>query len=334
MGNQELEINLDAVDRSLLNCLQSQFPIDREPFIILGKTLGISEEDVIHRIEGLKDQGIVRLISPVFNARSLGYQISLVAARVAENRLDKAAEIFSAHAGVGHCYQRDYKYNLWSTLALPSTSDMQSELQRIRERIGADVVFDLPTLKTFKIVTYFDANGEGCPGANDYSNPQIYPSGDSNLSTEDRMLINELQHDLPLVQRPFDIIAERLGMRIDGLLEECRSLLQRGIMRRFGASISHQSIGYVANAMACWVAPQDALQQAGETLANLQEVSHCYERKVNPLWPYNLFSMIHAHTRETCHRIAESASRDTGIEDYVLLFSTKEYKKARIIYHV
>jgi len=329
-----LETGLDTIDRKLLNCLQAQFPIDREPFSVLGRTLDTSEQDIIHRIEGLKSKGIVRLISPVFNARSLGYQITLVAAQVAENRLDAAAQVISEHPGVGHCYRRDHRYNLWSTLALPAAADMGSELQSLREQIEAEVVFELPMLKTFKIVTYFDAGGEGCPGpvAAAGSSPGV--QGDSGLSPLDRTLINELQKDLPLVTRPFDIISERLGLKIDAFLDRCRALLQRGIMRRFGASISHQSIGYVANAMVCWIAAPDTVQQTGETLAKIPAVSHCYERRVNSLWPYNLFCMIHARNRDTCYSIADKMSRETGLKDYVLLFSTKEYKKVRIVYHV
>ena len=331
--NQRLETSLDAIDKRLLNCIQAQFPVEREPFIVLGQVLGISGEEVIRRITELKGKGIVRLISPVFNARSLGYQITLVAAKVTEDKLDEAAKAFSEHPGVGHCYQREHYINLWSTLALPLTADMPAELQKFKDRIKAEEVFDLPTLRTFKIVTYFDAGGEGCPISGGSINIWSY-SGNSELSPEDRILINELQHDLPLVRRPFDKMAALLGMEINKFLEQCQSLLRRGIMRRFGASISHQSIGYTANAMACWTVPPDTVQHAGETLAKLPEVSHCYERRTNQLWPYNLFSMMHAHSKETCHSIAGSVSDETGLKDYVLLFSTKEYKKARIIYNV
>ena len=331
--NHRQEKSLDVIDKRLLNCLQAQFPIEREPFIALGQVLGITGEEVVQRIEELKKKGIVRLISPVFNARSLGYQITLVAAKVAADKLDEAAKAFSEHPGVGHCYQREHDINLWSTLALPLTLDITAELQRFKDRIEADEIFDLPTLRTFKIVTYFDASGEGCPGSSGDINSRSY-SGNSRLSPADRVLINELQHDLPLVQRPFDTIAARLGMEISICLEQCQSLLRRGIMRRFGASISHQSIGYTANAMACWAVPSDMVQHAGETLAELPEVSHCYERRTNDIWPYNLFSMMHARSKEICYSIASSVSDRTGLKDYVLLFSTKEYKKARIVYSV
>jgi DNA-binding Lrp family transcriptional regulator len=105
-------------------------------------------------------------------------------------------------------------------------------------------------------------------------------------------------------------------------------------MRRFGAAINHKQVGFKANAMACWIVPSDMVDDIGRKLASLREVSHCYERKTNPLWSYNLFAMIHGHTREVCQEIASKISDETGIRGYILLFSTREFKKVRIKYQV
>jgi DNA-binding Lrp family transcriptional regulator len=86
--------------------------------------------------------------------------------------------------------------------------------------------------------------------------------------------------------------------------------------------------------MACWVAPPDKVEVIGRRLAALPEVTHCYERRVNARWQYNLFAMIHGHTIEDCQGLARDVSRETDLTDYVLLFSTKEFKKERIKYLV
>jgi DNA-binding Lrp family transcriptional regulator len=86
--------------------------------------------------------------------------------------------------------------------------------------------------------------------------------------------------------------------------------------------------------MACWIVPSDKVDVAGQRLAARREVSHCYERQTNPLWSYNLFAMIHGHTREACREIANAVSRETCLKDCVLLFSTREYKKTRVKYLV
>ena len=103
--------------------------------------LSISGEEIIQRIEELKRKGIVRLISPVFNARSLGYRITLVAAKIAEDKLDEAAQVFSEHPRVGHCHQREPNINLWSTFSLTVHSRHRAESQRFKDRIEAEQRF-------------------------------------------------------------------------------------------------------------------------------------------------------------------------------------------------
>ena len=86
--------------------------------------------------------------------------------------------------------------------------------------------------------------------------------------------------------------------------------------------------------MTCWVVPPEKVDAAGQELASLAEVSHCYERKTNPLWTYNLFAMIHGDSLEACQDIANDISRRIGLTDCILLLSTKEFKKTRVKYLV
>ena len=211
---------------------------------------------------------------------------------------------------------------------------MESELEQLTSPIGAEAVFALPAVKVFKIGAYFDMDGDRQITAGTVAQPGRVLPREVKLSQTDRLVINELQQDLPLVATPFTAMAARLSMDVEHFLAQCQSLLQRGIMRRFGASINHNRAGFKANAMTCWVAPPGMVEIAGQKLASLREVSHCYERKTNPLWQYNLFAMIHSHTREACQEIVSKASHGTGLTDYVLLFSTKEFKKVRVKYLV
>jgi len=327
-------MHLDSIDRKLLNLVQAEFPLTREPYADLGLQLGIDRDEVIHRIEQLKAKGVIRQISPVLDARSLGYQTTLVAMRVGENQLDRAERLISKHPGVSHGYERDHYFNLWFTLAIPAGVDIESELEQLTSPIGAEATLALPAVKVFKIGAYFDMAGDGQVTAGAVAQrSRILPRG-VKLSPTDRLVINELQQDLPLDATPFTAMSARLSMDVEHFLARCQSLLWRGIMRRFGASINHIRAGFKANAMACWVAPPDTVEIVGRKLALLPEVSHCYERKTNPLWQYNLFAMIHGHTRQTCQEIANQVSREVGVADYVLLFSTKEFKKTRTKYLV
>lgn len=323
---------LDSTDRKLLNLVQTEFPLTMEPYADLGLQLGIDGNEVLHRIKQLKAKEIIRQISPVLDARSLGYQTTLVAMRVAESQLDKAARIIVEHPGISHGYERDHHFNLWFTLALPPEVRMETELQKLSTRIGAEVMLELPALKLFKIGVYFDLAGDGQQMLGSSAAPPSVLRQKADLSPTDKAVINELQQELPLVKRPFDMMSARLTMDVGEFLAHCHSLQQHGIMRRYSASIRHNNVGFRANAMTCWVAPPEAVEIAGRKAAAFREVSHCYERKTSPLWPYNLFTMIHGHTKEDCQTVVDKISRETGLDENVVLFSVKEFKKTRVKY--
>ncbi len=327
-------MTLDSTDRKLLNLVQTEFPLQPRPYRELGLKLGMDGDDVIQRIEQLRAKGIVRQIGPVLDARRLGYQTTLVAMKVSASQLDKAAQLIAAHQGVSHGYQRDHRFNLWLTLAIPAAADMETELKQLASPVNAEAIFALPALKLFKLSAYFDMTGNGQKDVDTAAPPGRTLPQRVELSPTDRLVINELQQDLPLIPAPFAAMAVQLGMDEETFLACCRSLLQRAIMRRFSASINHREAGFSANAMACWIAPSDKIDTAGRLLSALREVSHCYERKTNPWWRYNLFAMMHGRSREVCQALADRVSRETSLRDYVLLYSTRELKKTRVKYTV
>ena len=328
-----IKMRLDGIDQKLLGLLQARFPLTTKPYADLGLSLGIPEDEVIRLIKQMKIKGLVRQISPVFDARRLGHKTTLVAMRVKETQLDQAARLLAEHPRVSHAYERDHHFNLWFTLAAPGTVDTDSELLRLADIIEAEAVFDLPAVKIFKLRTYFSSDENDQPKVTTGTPDGIICHGVS-LSSADRKVINELQQDLPLISRPFAEISARLGMVEEKLLTQCQSLLSRGIIRRFGASVNHRGIGFTANAMTCWSVPAEKVEVIAKKLVPLKQVSHCYERKTNSLWHYNLFAMIHGHTREQCQGIADKVSAETGLTDFVSLFSTREFRKTRVIYQV
>jgi len=327
-------MTLDDMDKRLLNLVQAEFPLAGEPFAALGLQLGMDAIEVIHRIENLKADGIVRYIGPLFDAGSLGYQSTLVAMRVAEHRLNGAAQVIVEHPGISHGYQREHRLNLWLTLALPSGRDMDREARRLSGFMSAEEVFNLPALKLFKLRAYFDATGGSMPAPNTAAARGVASDQSPDLMPMDRAVINELQQDLPLVARPFDSMSECLGVDTVEFLACCQALLRRGVMHRYSASVTHTSLGLAGNAMVCWTAPSDMVEAAGQRLAALSEVSHCYERRSDPLWSYNLYAMIHGRTREDCRETTREVSHRCGLTDYVMLFSSREIKKTRVKYLV
>ncbi|HEJ83601.1 MAG TPA: Lrp/AsnC family transcriptional regulator [Desulfobacteraceae bacterium] len=146
--------------------------------------------------------------------------------------------------------------------------------------------------------------------------------------------MNLLQKDLPLDPRPFAVMADRVGITEEEFIERVKVFVSKGIIRRFGATLYHQEAGFPSNAMVAWVVDEDEeeTEKAGRAMAEFKEVTHCYQRKPRKNWKYNLYTMIHADSRGECYEIARRISQSTGIHEYILLFSEKEYKKTSMEY--
>ncbi len=152
------------------------------------------------------------------------------------------------------------------------------------------------------------------------------------LSELDQKVIRALQRDLEICPQPFLEVAEHLEMEEEALLAAIRSLIARGYIRRFGATLRHQQSGYEANALVAWAVPEADLKRIGEQLAGQRAVTHCYARRPAPTWPYNLYTMIHGRTMNECVEIAARMAAETGIGDYEMLFSETELKKTTMRY--
>ncbi len=326
-------IELTRQDKELLNILQWNFPLVERPFTSIGECVGVSEEEVIHRIAELKEANIIREINAIFDTRRLGYKSSLIAMRAPEDKVDQVAEVISQHPGVSHNYKRNHQFNIWFTLAVPPEEELKDALEVLATQAGAEKYRLLPTKHLFKIGVKLDMTKD-----EETLEPEVRKKKahmDSRpLTEEDRDFVRELQEDIPLRSRPFDDTSSRLGMTVDELFQKLDQFQEMGFMRRYAAILRHQNAGFTANGMVCWRVPEEQIQEVGETTASFPQVSHCYQRPTYPDWPYSLFSMIHARDEEKCKRIAQKISEKTGITDYAILFSTKEYKKERVKYFV
>lgn len=149
-----------------------------------------------------------------------------------------------------------------------------------------------------------------------------------NLTSEDKKLINILSKGLPTSLNPY----KGMDMPEKEVLDKINLYKKEGLLRRFGATLNHYNVGYNANAMSIWIVPKNKIGTAGSLMAGYKQITHCYERKSYPNWPYNLYAMIHGKTKEECEKIAAEISTKTGICEYKLLYSTREFKKASMEY--
>lgn len=328
---------LDTLGQELLNAVQWDFPLVPRPYALLGERLGITEQEVMQRVGEVKDTGVLRQLSAIFDTRALGYSSSLVAAQVDPASIDEAAAAISGHPGVSHNYKRNHAYNLWYTIAVPPGEALQGHVDRLHAASGASVTRILPTLKLFKIGVKLDMTGATPADARaevlDHERPERRPDMVApHLDALEIATIRVTQEDLPIVERPFDAEARAIGTDEQTVLDTLVSFKARGLMRRFAAVMNHRNAGFKANVMGVWAVPDDRLEELGPVMASFAAVSHCYRRPTYEDWPYNLFTMIHGQSARECETTVSAIEHETQIDEHCLLWSVKEYKKTRVRY--
>jgi siroheme decarboxylase len=147
--------SIDSVDRSILNRIQSDFPISTTPYAVIATDLGLTEKEVLQRVQKLKKRGIIRRIGGNFVPEKLGYVSTLCAARVPEDRIDLFSKVVNRFPGVTHNYLRDNSYNIWFTFIAPSMEVIESSLTVISQKTGVSDIINLPATRNFKIKAHF-----------------------------------------------------------------------------------------------------------------------------------------------------------------------------------
>lgn len=151
-----MEQQLDDIDKSLLNRIQSDFPIDSRPYLKIAEELDLTENEVIERVRRLKQNGIIRRIGGNFSPERLGFVSTLCAGRVPEENLEHFTSTVNSYAGVTHNYLRDNSFNVWFTFIAPSTKDIAKSLEEISEKTGIHDILNLPATRVYKIRAHFN----------------------------------------------------------------------------------------------------------------------------------------------------------------------------------
>jgi len=326
--------SLDEMDKEILNEIQWTFPLVSKPFDAIAKKFETSPEIIKDRLVHLKKICVLRQLSAIFDTRRLGYKSSLVAMEIDSDKLEYVANQINRHPGVSHNYERDHQFNLWFTLAVPPGSDLKTEVDKFSVLSGIKKIRMLPTIQLFKIGVKLDMVDE--------KKHEVAPTEEKKeiknvkfIPTElDKEFIRELQKDLEIIDRPFLKSATHLGITEDELFEKMKYYENIGVMRRFAAILRHRQVGFTANGMIVWNVPDDKISEVGSKLGAFPQVSHCYQRPTYPDWPYSVFSMIHCKSEKEAGEMTQTIKDQIKIDDYKILFSTREFKKTRVEYFV
>ena len=323
----------DPIDREIMNQVQSAFPLVAEPFREIATKVGTTEQDVIDRLLVLRSKNVVRQIGAIFDTRKLNYQSMLVAMRFPDGKLDRAAKLLNRHPGISHNYERDGFFNLWFTIAVPPERSLEDEVEKLGVLAGAESTRLLPTIRFFKIGVNFDMVTRKS-AANDAYVPDSPNTPAPHITQDVIDYIRVMQEDLEMIPRPFDSMAKKLGMSVDELFEMAAELTERKIMRRYSAVLHHRRAGFSSNAMIVWKVPEERAQRVGEIMAQHPAVTHCYQRPTYDDWPYSHFTMVHGVSEEECEQFGREIAESTGLEERMLVYSRREFKKTRVRYFV
>lgn len=152
------------------------------------------------------------------------------------------------------------------------------------------------------------------------------------LSDKEKIVIASIQGDIPVCDRPYEILAEDTGLSEEEFINVLSGLNEKGIIRRFGATLKHQKSGFASNAMVAWKTEEANIAETGRAMASSKAVSHCYRRSPQNNWDYNLYTMVHAVNEDECLQKVKSLSDLSGVSNYEILFSARELKKTSMKY--
>ncbi|MGD8582090.1 MAG: AsnC family transcriptional regulator [Gammaproteobacteria bacterium] len=328
-------MTLNRLARELINHYQGGFLLTEQPFRNAAVDLGCSESTLIDTVEYLLNNGILSRFGPLYDAVKLGGGLTLAAMSVPEDSYAHVTALVNDHQEVAHNYRREHELNMWFVLATESPEDIAATLAAIEQESGFRV-YNFPKQQEFYIGLWLKLDTDNrvitvpVPGSGSTASAVTPEYGKHVLDEMDKQIVHATQAGLPLISRPYRAVAEQLGCTSDEIKRRLQNMLTRGTIRRIGVVPNHYRLGLKANGMTVWDVPDEQAQALGQQVAQLDFVSHCYLRPRHlPAWRYNLFAMVHGHSRDEVDAKAEQIALLLGnnCNAHETLFSSEILKK-------
>ena len=145
---------LTELDRRLLNDFQQDFPLSPTPYADIAHDLGVTEAEVLARLDVLKSAGAVSRVGAVVRPNTVGVS-TLAAMAVPPEQLESVAALVNGYTEVNHNYEREHRLNLWFVATAPDAARLQSTLDEIAGRTGYEVL-SFPLVEDYHIDLGFD----------------------------------------------------------------------------------------------------------------------------------------------------------------------------------
>ena len=318
---------MDELSRQFINRYQGGFPIEEQPFASAATELGTDAATLVSMARELLDDGVLSRFGPLYDASCMGGSLTLAALSVPEARFDEVTSLVNDMPEVAHNYQREHALNMWFVIATETPELLQQAIDRIEQTANLPV-YNFPKLQTFYLGLWLTLNESG--GVSTQPIPGPLKQGGMIIDELDRKIVQATQSGLPLQTAPYTDVAVACGCDSQTVMQRMQHMLDRGVIRRIGAIPNHYRLGLRANGMSVWDVNDDKLLELGARVGRLDFVSHCYERPRHlPMWPYNLFAMVHGHDRgEVADKLVQIVDLlGPDCKQHDVLFSTRILKK-------
>ena len=322
-------MQLNELERSFINRYQGGFPPVAQPFKSVADELGTDEQALINIADRLLKESLLSRFGPLFDAVKLGGSLTLAALSVPEERYETVSKLVNSYPEVAHNYRREHELNMWFVLATDSSEAIEHTLSSIEQSSGLKV-YNFPKLQEFYIGLWLEISEDA--SASTITPPVQQASGQTAYKPDDldKEIIRVTQAGLPLDSTPYKTVANTINTTEDDVIERLNNMLSSGIIRRIGAVPNHYRLGLKANGMTVWDVDDECASTLGESVGQLDFVSHCYLRPRHlPEWRYNLFAMVHGHTRNEVNEKTAQIKSILGdnCKAHEILFSSAVLKK-------
>ena len=298
----------DALGHRLLTDCQQNFPLCAMPFAELAQRLGVSEGEALSRLARLRREGRIARVGAVFAPKRIGAS-TLAALAVPMADLAAVIECVGRFPEVNHVVVREHRFNLWFVVTAGGEGRLEAALSAI-ESASRLPVLRLPLLGDLRQTAEAEAM------------PEVKASDDkvrsgAPLDEIGRRLVMALQEGLPLLARPFSVLAGRVGCEEGEVIDRIRNWLTGGVIKRFGVVL--RAPAGLSASQALWVldVPDDEVSEVARRLAGDAAHALCYLRpRVLPEWPFNLFCTLTGETRAAISTAIDSARQRLGLQGY------------------
>lgn len=319
---------MDKLSRQFINRFQGGLPIVEHPYSSMASVLHSDESTLIATIKDLLEKGYLSRFGPLYNSSCMGGGLSLAALSASEEEFDRIAELVNGFAEIAHNYRREHELNMWFVIATETPQEVQKTIDRI-EYLSGLAVYNFPKIQEFYLGLWLSLDEDGGVTTRSIDIPTLYKK--TVIDGLDRKIIQATQQGLPLESSPFGEIAVRCDCDTQTVIKRLKRMLDNGVIRRIGAVPNHYKLGLRSNGMSVWNIPGARLNILGKKIGKLDFVSHCYERpRYLPLWPYNLFAMVHGNSRDEVNQKVDQIAELVGsdCDQHEVLFSTRVLKKS------